>query len=459
MIKTTDIQPSKPWGLLLSLFVLLLVLLTLIFKYTLSLALSENNTQIALQLNAANTEAIFNDLNQMITSLATNQHHSAPTGSLKTSSDMPEKPLQNYDNKAYLSKISNKLIERIKYALLDDPLNSKLYRLAAQIYAFNNNIPKAVALMTKASSLSPHEIMAHDYMFRYSLQTNHVKAALFYLDRLFSSAPELMISYSPFMEILIRENTARSEIVRLLSLNPVWRAAFFSQVVPKIMPGSPDVISMIYEDLNKAKAPANSIELGYFINALIASKKFSDAYDTWLRFLPGDDLETLSFINNGGFDRDPSGLIFDWIFSGGKEAGAQIGNVPGEDNRRALNIEFGQGRVTFPNVYEYIALAPGAYHIQGLTKGDVSGRRGLVWSLVCVGGKALGESSQILGRMRQWQTFEFDVVVPESNCDLQKISLRHDARSPSEQIISGSIWFDDLVATRSVDDSAPSAGN
>jgi hypothetical protein len=50
------------------------------------------------------------------------------------------------------------------------------------------------------------------------------------------------------------------------------------------------------------------------------------------------------------------------------------------------------------------------------------------------------------GTGASWKDFEFSFTIPD-DCPAQYVSLIFDARSASEQFISGSAWFDDLEIT------------
>ena len=71
------------------------------------------------------------------------------------------------------------------------------------------------------------------------------------------------------------------------------------------------------------------------------------------------------------------------------------------------------------------------------------------WGVSCVDGTSLGQSEMIAGSFPKWRAFEFAFVVPETGCSTQSVQLKLDARSPSEQLVSGAIWFDELAISRS----------
>jgi hypothetical protein len=175
------------------------------------------------------------------------------------------------------------------------------------------------------------------------------------------------------------------------------------------------------------------------------------AYYTWLQFLPPGQLESAGLLFNGNFTSRPSGLPFDWVIQAGSNVIVDIVPRRNATGRNVLFLEFGHGRADFPGVFQTTMLPPGAYEFDGSLKGELAGPRGLQWSISCIGGAAIGESQMIVGSFPLWDHFEFAFTVPEVGCRPQLVHLALAARSASEQIVSGSIWFDDLSISRQLD--------
>jgi hypothetical protein len=203
-------------------------------------------------------------------------------------------------------------------------------------------------------------------------------------------------------------------------------------------------------NLRDTATPPSPPELRGYLDFLIRHTLYELAYYTWLQLLPTEQLGNAGLLFNGGFELAPSGLPFDWVISAGSGVTATIATRPDRDTERALFIEFGHGRVDFQGISQIIMLAPGTYKFQGKYRGDIAGRRGLRWRITCAGTTAIpiGESPMVVGIASPWKEFEFSFSIPKAECRAQYVRLALDARSPSEQFVSGSIWYDELRIVR-----------
>jgi hypothetical protein len=64
-----------------------------------------------------------------------------------------------------------------------------------------------------------------------------------------------------------------------------------------------------------------------------------------------------------------------------------------------------------------------------------------------------------IGEMTTWTSFSFSVRVPAAGCTAQRLSLDLDARSPTERLVSGTIWFDEMSIRRGALPSSPQTGS
>ncbi len=97
-----------------------------------------------------------------------------------------------------------------------------------------------------------------------------------------------------------------------------------------------------------------------------------------------------------------------------------------EQNKgRALFIEFENGRADLGDIAQLIMLGPGTYEFKGQYKGDIVGRRGLVWRITCAGsnGAKIGQSAMLVGATSNWKDFGFRFTIPDNDCRAQHVRL------------------------------------
>lgn len=422
-------------------------LVAVISYFTLTIALLNSYPDITLTFDK-NPDYIIKKLNNHVNNLITEKRKVAIEQLLMLykQNNSREKLMDKAAGEQ--QEITRKLVELSRAALREDPLNAELYRLLGQLYELTGNSSLANNAMFAASELSSQEAIAHELIFRNNLKQNNLESAYYYADRLFSFAPEVMRYYVPAFKIMIENDTLRKQLVKFLSRKPNWRIGFFSQIVPQLSDSQSENILSVFRSLKTTSNPPTNGEINLFLTSLIAQHKYRLAYQSWTSLLPQEETDKIAYINNGGFDRDLTGAPFDWSISGGKESRAQINSYAGQKSNAVLNVEFGNGCITLPNISQLVLLNSGNYYIEGRYKGEIMGKRGLFWAARCVDGRKIGTSNEIIGRFIKWTQFKFEIVIPDEKCEAQILYLLHGARSPSEQILSGSISFDDILVTK-----------
>jgi hypothetical protein len=234
----------------------------------------------------------------------------------------------------------------------------------------------------------------------------------------------------------------------MLAENPPWRKQFIS-LLPQFVTDPHTPLDLLLA-LRASPVPPAPDEIEPFLKILIGRKFYSLAYYTWLQFLPPEELRRAGLLFNGDFEATPTDLPFDWKITPG--AGVTIDIVPRGDSsgKHALLVEFQYGRVDYHSVAELVMLPPGTYQFKGEYKGELVGPRGMKWRIVCAEGAITdgGESTMITGLVKDWKNLGFTFTVPDKDCAAQYVRLDLDARTISEQLISGSILFDDLQISR-----------
>lgn len=341
-------------------------------------------------------------------------------------------------------------------ALSGNSMDARAIRLLGQVAEAGGDTVQTGRYMKLAVSLSQRESYAVYWLMIHAYESQDYGTALHYADVLLrtrSRGPDLA---APVLTRLAENKDANSEVKKLLAQNPPWRGQFFNAMLASISDArTPLDLMLALKDTPKSPTVG---EIARYLDFLVGKKFFDTAYYAWLQFLPNDELSTVGLLYNGSFERQPSGQPFDWSMTQGEGADASRVERPDSGDQHALSIKFGHGRVAFPGVRQMTMLAPGKYALMGLSQGLVRGPRGLVWRVSCaVSDVRLGESQMIFGSGRNWKAFEFGFEVPPQDCRAQKIHLVLDARSASEQLVSGEILFDELNIIRLPAEGAASA--
>jgi hypothetical protein len=72
----------------------------------------------------------------------------------------------------------------------------------------------------------------------------------------------------------------------------------------------------------------------------------------------------------------------------------------------------------------------------------------MMWTIRCAEAQVpFAVSEKLKGANQAWLDFSFEFTVPE-NCPAQYVKLILDARSPSQKLVTGFMWQDDLQIVR-----------
>jgi len=336
-------------------------------------------------------------------------------------------------------------------ALLADPLNARALRILGQIADGAKDEPRAVRFMQASARLSLNEGFAVYWMMQKSFEKRDYDSTLYYADAFLMGQPVEINLVMPTLVKMAESKEASDSLKKFLAKNPPWLFRFFA-VLPESVTDARTPLDLLLA-LKDTKAAPSAEDVDHYLSFLASHKLFDLAYYTWLQFLPPEQLRSLGLVFNGSFETKPTGSPFDWVISPGTNVTIDIVARPDEKSQHALLIEFQQGRVDFRGVVQLIALAPGNYRFNAKYRGNVVGQRGLKWTIVCAGGPIdpIAESKLIAGVVPSWTDTEFKFSVPSVGCRGQYLRLDLDARSASEQFVSGSIWFDEVGILRLAD--------
>jgi hypothetical protein len=350
---------------------------------------------------------------------------------------------------ATLGPISPTKIEALAQRVRErDPLNARAMRLLAEVAEANGDTGKANVLMRAATRHSLRESTALAWLMEKSFERKDYASAMTFADALIRTRPQTRQPIVARLAEAAQSKLGNAAVKALLATNPPWRGSFFT-VLPTVVTDARAPLDLLLS-LKDTPAPPSSADLNSYLNFLVSRKLHEVAYAAWLQFLDPEDLAIAGFVYNGGFEKKASGMPFDWAISPGAGVTTAIEPLSEKGGAHGLSILFGQGRVDFKPVKQVTMLPPGEYTFSVRTKGQMSGRRGLLWRIACAEKPSvpLAQSPDALGKAASWKPVEFSFTIPQSGCISQLLKLELDARSASEQFVSGSVWYDDVAITR-----------
>jgi hypothetical protein len=326
-------------------------------------------------------------------------------------------------------------------ALLQAPLDSTALRLLGEL----GPAEEAEELMEAAIRRSLHETSALLWLLHSRYEEGDFASVARLADILLRMRPQFLDDVIFYLAEMAEDPQAIGALDRLMAEHPRWRDVFLRDLTYHIRDAAAPL--RVFLPLRDTEFPPPDEAIGRYLSFLLQHKFYSFAYDAWRRLLPPDRLpQTRHPLFNGHFERPPSRLPFDWTIVAGAGVAIDIVVDPSDARRRALSLDYRGGRAEPHSVSELVKLAPGRYRMSGESRGEIAGRRGLHWRVACVdASEPLGESETMLLSGRDWRRFQFEFVVPETDCILQRVALELAARSPSEWIVSGRMLYADLA--------------
>ncbi len=335
-----------------------------------------------------------------------------------------------------------------------DPLNAQVPHLLADLAERAGDRPQAIKQLEATLQLSLHDSTAIYKLILFSIDARDYVKATTYTELLLRINPGSFQAVLPILLHLANTEAATDALTAMFARSTYGRTWFFGELPPKAT--DLRIPQTLLLGLQNTANPPTSRELSPYLQFLLDRHQlYGLAYYTWLQFTPPEHFDNDNLVFNGGFQRPTTAMPFDWMIEAGSGVTAQIVSKPYEDGSQGLNIEFGSGRVEFGGVRQALLLAPGTYDFSIQYKGSLNGRRGLVWRLSCSKPNAqILETPVQLGLQPTWKTIAQTFTVPESGCLGQRLALEHTARSASEQILSGSVWYQKVQITRRPDTGA-----
>jgi len=406
----------------------------LLVTQSLPFAVARSNPELALSLNPNHPAALLSKARSLRRQLARATSVTEPTDSIVAR-----------DPDTHEWQVIRKEIRELATAIIRiEPLNAEAYRLLGETTDEPDEASKYMRSTVARSRRVPSAVFA---LLNNSLRNGDVEAAVRHADTLMTTEPKLTQYILPYLAALLPTERGRSALRDVLQAKPSWRARALGSLPRQLKDPSPLVDVLLA--LRQTDAPPTDAEYGRTLYQMVRQLNIADAYSVWLQFRSAEQLERVGLLYNPNFEQDLTKVPFDWSVGRARNAVGTIATASTPAGNKAFNLIFGRGRVQSPPLQQTLVLPAGSYELRWKIRGSLTGVRGLVWRVQCLGGPILGKSKQMVGDFSDWTGLSLNFIVPDTGkCEGQSITLVHDARTPSEEIISGEAWIDDLVLLR-----------
>jgi tetratricopeptide (TPR) repeat protein len=188
-----------------------------------------------------------------------------------------------------------------------------------------------------------------------------------------------------------------------------------------------------------------------FLNELVSTKRFPDAYSLWLLFQPAGTRGQP--ITNPGFeqqtDLDEPG--FGWQAKKNQTVLLSLDQINPAEGKFSLEVEFkGDSEAGLPVMTQLVLVEPGAHYqlnFAARTKEVVSGGLPSLTITDAVSGSPLGDSGAFPKTTDGWRQYTVDFTVPKATSTIQIVLQRHGC-SGSPCPIFGYLWLDSFSLRR-----------
>jgi hypothetical protein len=247
---------------------------------------------------------------------------------------------------------------------------------------------------------------------------------------------------------LLEDPQTRDLLVPLAKDPPPWWDRFFREVATNA--DLETVRGLFAMRKTESSVPLSEVERETYVERLRRDRQYTEAYLTWVNGLDEVRRQTLGLLNNGSFEVEPSNRGYDWRLGKSPNLVAETAETYGTEGKRALHLIFRGFDARFGHVSQDLFLDPGSYRLSGRSRPDgLKSSGGLQWRVLCeTAGESsvLAESDRFLGT-NQWEDFTLDFTVPPE-CERPILRLVGSIRSPLDQRLEGSIWFDGMSIRR-----------
>lgn len=325
---------------------------------------------------------------------------------------------------------------RARARLEREPIDSSAFAALAEAEAPRHR----EALYRIAVRRAPRSVATRVWLANRALQARRFDEAMWHIDVLLRLTPPYREHLYPRMARLSANPAFAAALANTLRAGPGWRAEFIG--------------TLYAADANRVREPLMSYlagrgalqpdEVDRWIDRLLAAGQWLEAYGLWVHSA-SPYAARLPAVYNGTFATPPSGRGFDWRLMHAAGVRLDFLSVPGSRGL-AAHVEFPGRPAAGAGLEHPLLLGPGRYRLTTRTRASaLQANTGLRWELSCGDrASAIAHGQSIRGTF-DWREMALDFAVPAAGCEGQWLQLLNPAPAGAPQVVSGELWFDEVV--------------
>lgn len=324
-----------------------------------------------------------------------------------------------------------------------NPLDGRALRVLAQSAEANGQPTEALDMYRKAAVLAPRDIPSHVWLLAHALAGREAQPAVAHLDALLRLRPASIEALQRQANALAVNPASQRYMVIALAGHPPWRGRFLQGLASSEF-RSRDISPLFLQLSRRSGLDPN--EFQPWLQRLRSEKRYGQAYVTWANLIPANQRKYLGNVFDGGFELPPDEHVGDFAWNSRDVTGAMVlwTGTRGTVGENSYSVQFEGRRTPFADLSQLLVLPPGEWLLSWRAKVNrLDNPRGLIWRISCENdGKLLADSEPMMGR-HDWRPMELRIEVP-ATCTGQRLTLMIPARIPSETLINGTLWLDEV---------------
>src|SRR5690606_24598418 len=193
----------------------------------------------------------------------------------------------------------------------------------------------ATELMEIALRRAPRDRELRTQAAAAAFRASDLATGLAHLDALLRLAPERRETLFPALVQQAADPRFGDALAEVLATSPRWRRGFLRWLERE---GSPEALDAVYGGLQQRDSVSDA-EVARWLDRMLSDGRWGQAYAHWFSRLDQSG-EPLPPLYNGGFERDPSQLGFDWRNTRAAGVFTDLEPARGAGGERAAHFHF-----------------------------------------------------------------------------------------------------------------------